>query len=131
MPDDPVELHADLGKLLEDQARHQEADAELSEAIKLQPEDAMALRVQRGSAYAHRGRWQNALAADYDKAIELSPNDAKLHNNSWPGILATHADPVGRDPGACAQVGQESRRSWSRREGALWNTLGIAKLPRW
>jgi tetratricopeptide (TPR) repeat protein len=79
--------------------------------------------VQRGWAYAHRGEWPKALA-DYDKATELGPNDANLHNNlAWD--LATHADAPGREPGRALQWAKKAVEL-EPNEGAYWNTLGIA-----
>jgi eukaryotic-like serine/threonine-protein kinase len=67
MPDDP-EAHGNLGKFLEDQARYREAEAELSEAIRLQPQHGW-FWVLRGWAYADRDQWDKA-SADFIKAAE-------------------------------------------------------------
>jgi tetratricopeptide (TPR) repeat protein len=72
MPHDAV-AHGDLGKFLEDQARCQEAEAELNEAIKLQPEHG-EFWVLRGWAYADRQQWEKA-SADFVKATECKEPD--------------------------------------------------------
>ncbi len=58
--------HGNFGKYLEDQARYKEAEAELSEAIKLQPEHG-SFWMQRGWAYADSGQWDRA-SADFIKS---------------------------------------------------------------
>ena len=68
---------ADLGKFLEDQARYREAEAEFSEAIKLQPEHGW-FWVLRGWAYADRGQWDKA-SADFIKAAECK----EPHEEAW------------------------------------------------
>jgi tetratricopeptide (TPR) repeat protein len=67
MPGDP-EAHGNFGKFLEDQARSKEAEAELTEAIRLQPENGRHW-VLRGWAYADMGQWDKAFA-DFLKAAE-------------------------------------------------------------
>jgi serine/threonine protein kinase/WD40 repeat protein/tetratricopeptide (TPR) repeat protein len=53
--------HGNFGKFLEDQRRYKEAEAELSEAIKLEPEHG-SFWMQRGWAYADTGQWERASA---------------------------------------------------------------------
>jgi serine/threonine protein kinase/WD40 repeat protein/tetratricopeptide (TPR) repeat protein len=64
-PDDPL-AHGDFGKFLEDQARYQEAVAEFSEALELQPEHG-PFWVRRGWAYADTGQWDQH-SADFVKS---------------------------------------------------------------
>jgi serine/threonine protein kinase/WD40 repeat protein/tetratricopeptide (TPR) repeat protein len=67
-PDDPL-AHGDFGKFLECQARYQEAEAEFSEALRLQPEHG-SFWVQRGWAYADTGLWDKH-SADFVKSSFL------------------------------------------------------------
>ena len=64
-------------QVLEDQARYQEAEAELSEAIKLQPEHGW-FWVLRGWVYADMGQWEKA-SADFVKATECK----EPHEEAW------------------------------------------------
>jgi tetratricopeptide (TPR) repeat protein len=72
-----AQAREDLGKFLEEQARHKEAEAEFSEAIKLQPEHG-SFWVQRGGAYADMGQWDKA-SADFVEATKCKEPDA----NAW------------------------------------------------
>jgi serine/threonine protein kinase/WD40 repeat protein/tetratricopeptide (TPR) repeat protein len=58
--------HGDFGKFLEDQSRYQEAEAEISAALKLLP-DHGSFWVQRGWAYSATGQWDR-LSADFVKS---------------------------------------------------------------
>ena len=69
--------HGDLGRVLENQARYNEAEAELNEAIKLGPEDGW-LWVLRGRVYADLGQWEKA-SADFVKATECK----EPHEEAW------------------------------------------------
>ena len=71
-PDDPA-VHGKFGDFLGDQARYKEAEAELSEAIKLLPERG-SFWVQRGWAYADMGQWDKA-AADFRTATQCQEPD--------------------------------------------------------
>jgi tetratricopeptide (TPR) repeat protein len=66
-PDNP-EAHGKFGEFLEDQARYREAEVELNEAIRLQPERGWYW-VLRGCAHADRDQWDKAFA-DFIKAAE-------------------------------------------------------------
>jgi Flp pilus assembly protein TadD len=61
-----AEAHACFGKFLEGQARYPEAEAEFSEALKLQP-DHRSFWAQRGWAYADTGQWDEH-SADFVKS---------------------------------------------------------------
>jgi serine/threonine protein kinase/WD40 repeat protein/tetratricopeptide (TPR) repeat protein len=67
-PDDPLP-HGSFGKFLLDQARYREAEAEFTEALKLQTEHG-TFSVQRGWAYADAGQWDR-VSADYVKSSFL------------------------------------------------------------
>jgi WD40 repeat protein/tetratricopeptide (TPR) repeat protein len=75
-PDNP-EAHVKFGEFLEEQARYKEAEVELNEAIKLQPEHGW-YRVLRGWTYADMEQWDKACA-DFIKATECK----EPHETAW------------------------------------------------
>ena len=77
-PVDPV-AHGNFGKFLEDEARYEEAEAELNEAIHLEPEQSW-FWVLRGWVYADREQWQQA-SADFAKATECKNPDEDAWNS--------------------------------------------------
>ena len=77
-PDDPV-AHGSFGKFLEDEARYEAAEAELNEAIHLEPEQSW-FWVLRGWVYADKGQWQQA-SADFAKATECKNPDEDAWNS--------------------------------------------------
>jgi tetratricopeptide (TPR) repeat protein len=79
------------------QGKYQDAVADYTQVIKLQPEDPRAL-AQRGYAYAGLGDFENA-GADFEDALELNPKEgaallgrAELRRTKkdWPGALADY-----------------------------------------
>jgi tetratricopeptide (TPR) repeat protein len=58
---------------------YEQAIADYSKAIELDPDDATAYS-NRGSAYKESGDLEQAIA-DYNKAIELDPDDGTVYNN--------------------------------------------------
>jgi Flp pilus assembly protein TadD len=120
-PDNPT-VHSKLGKLLDEQARHNEADAELNESIRLEPENGKHW-AHRGWVGAHRGEWEKALS-DFDKAIEVSPKDAALHND-LARELAAQPSPDGRGAGSALKWAKKAVE-FEPKEGSYWKTLGIA-----
>jgi tetratricopeptide (TPR) repeat protein len=82
-PDDAL-THEKLGMCLENQRRYQEAEAELSESIRLQPEHGW-FWVLRGGTYADRGQWEKA-SADFVKATACTePNE-----EAWYSLALLH-----------------------------------------
>jgi len=67
------------GKLHGQQGNHEQAVADLTQAIELDPADAESL-VLRGDSFDSLGRLEEARA-DYSKAIELDPKHANAQNN--------------------------------------------------
>src|SRR5262249_70378 len=66
--------------------RHAEALADLDKARRAEPGNA-EIYYERGRTYQNQGSYQAALA-DYQKALELGPNEAGFHNQlAW--FLAT------------------------------------------
>ncbi|MDR2485684.1 MAG: tetratricopeptide repeat protein, partial [Treponema sp.] len=61
------------------QKKYDQAIADLSQAIRLNPNDA-AVYHKRGAAYARKGDCDRALA-DYNQAIKIDPNYALAYND--------------------------------------------------
>jgi tetratricopeptide (TPR) repeat protein len=96
--------------------------ADYTRAIELDPKNAPTLH-NRGDVYAELGQPDRAIA-DYTRAISLDPNDALAHNSlAWQ--LATAPDPKMRDPGR-ALMSAKKAVELAPKEGAYWNTLGVA-----
>jgi len=75
----PAKENYERGCDLLDEGKTEEAIAEFSKAIELDPDYAPAYN-NRGDAYSEKGQHDVAIA-DYDKAIELDPNYAEAYNN--------------------------------------------------
>ena len=58
---------------------HQEAVAECTEAIRLDPDHPHA-RIERGDLKSRQGQYEGAIA-DYDQAIRLDPRNAEAYLN--------------------------------------------------
>lgn len=71
--------HANLGIVLAEQGRHEEAAAHYSRAIESNPEYAKAYG-NLGNLLAERGQTGQAIRL-YDRALQLEPNNAKTHYN--------------------------------------------------
>ena len=67
------------GVLYEQAGNKEAAIKDYSEAIKLDPSNAIAF-FNRGNAYDQSGDYDKAIA-DYSEAIKLEPNDADAYNN--------------------------------------------------
>jgi tetratricopeptide (TPR) repeat protein len=67
------------GRALTTSGNYEEAIAELSEAIRLQPDFARAYNA-RGYVYLLKRDYQRALA-DFDEAVRLDPNYANAIQN--------------------------------------------------
>jgi tetratricopeptide (TPR) repeat protein len=72
-------LHFRLGAIYQELGQDSEASASFSQAIKLQPDNAIALHAQ-GLSLKRLGRFDEALKS-YDQALELAPNVAEAWNN--------------------------------------------------
>jgi tetratricopeptide (TPR) repeat protein len=76
--------HGNFGKFLEDQDRYQEAKAELSEAIQLDPEQGW-FWVLRGWTYADMEQWEKA-SADFVQATRCKEPDEE----AWHSLALLH-----------------------------------------
>lgn len=72
-------FHRKQGDLLVNKADFKQAVAEYTEAIRINPEDTVAL-VSRGSAYSKLNQQSQAIA-DYDAVIRLRPDSALAYRN--------------------------------------------------
>jgi Flp pilus assembly protein TadD len=75
----PASQHELRGRTLTTAGKYNEAIAELSEAIRLQPDFARAYNA-RGYAYLLKRDYQHALA-DFDEAVRLDPHYANAIQN--------------------------------------------------
>jgi len=73
------EKHYNAGVELQEQGRLEEAIGEYDEAIRLDPQYALAY-TNRGAAYAYLGEYQEAIA-DFTRAIEINPEGALAYYN--------------------------------------------------
>jgi len=113
----PVSVHLEQGDAYFEQHQWDEAVAEYSEAIKLDPELARAYS-KRGWTYTMLGKLDLALA-DLDKAIELDPglveaysHRAAVHHSQgqWDLAIADLNKAIELDPGLAAAY---SNRGWT------------------
>ena len=74
-----AEAHNNRGNALGDLGRHEEALADYTRAIELNPQHANA-HYNRGNALGDLGRHEEALA-DYTRVIELNPQHTNAHYN--------------------------------------------------
>jgi len=78
-PDSISIAYTNLGKVLSDMGRYEEAVKSFDKAIDLNPEDSLAYN-NRGTVFEKMGRLDKAFE-DYKKAASLSPNDFKAYYN--------------------------------------------------
>ena len=75
----PLEQHLDKGNSYFDKEKWDEAIAEYSTAIEIDPENAQAYG-NRGASYAEKGMYEESIS-DYSTAIDLDPQNAILYYN--------------------------------------------------
>jgi tetratricopeptide (TPR) repeat protein len=92
---DPAKEAFEKGKSCLDKKHYDAAITAFTEAILLNPKDAVAYG-NRGIAYRHKAKYDEAIA-DYTEAIRLNPKDAKAYNNRG---LAYHALGMNGNTGA-------------------------------
>ncbi len=76
---DNYTVHNDLGVIVEERGRIDEAIAHFQKALKIKPNFAEAHH-NLGNAFMRRGQ-ADAAITHYQKSLELWPGDAKSHNN--------------------------------------------------
>jgi tetratricopeptide (TPR) repeat protein len=89
-------IHGNLGTVLVEQGRQEEAIAHYREALRLRPEFPSA-HTNLGNAYLRLGRTQEALG-HYREAVRLDPANALRHRNL--GLALTRAG-QGEEAAAC------------------------------
>ena len=113
---------------LEDKGDHDQAIADYTEAIRLDPKHALAY-INRGNAWRTKEEYDKAIA-DYDEAIRLDPKDATAYHErgeAWYAkddldkAIADYDEAIRLDPGrraytirgdrACSTKGKPTRRS--------------------
>lgn len=78
-PSDRADAYFHRGEAASDANEHDQAIADLSEAIKLKPDNSAAF-ILRGNSYDAKGDLDRALS-DYNEAIRLDPGDATGYFN--------------------------------------------------
>jgi protein O-GlcNAc transferase len=74
-----AEAHNNLGNVLKDQGKLDEAVSCYERALQLKP-DGAAEHNNLGTAWKNRGKLDKAMAC-YQRAVQLKPDDASAHNN--------------------------------------------------
>jgi len=74
-----AQTHYERGKVFFDRGDWDTAILEFTEAIRLDPGDAIVYN-NRGAAYDNKGDYDHAIS-DYTQAIRLDPNDSVFYNN--------------------------------------------------
>jgi tetratricopeptide (TPR) repeat protein len=84
--------HASLGVVLDERGRHEEAIAQFSDALRINPGLAHAQN-NWGIALARQGKWQEAVE-HYEDALRLSPGSPEAHLNMAEALqrLGRYAD---------------------------------------
>src|SRR5262249_10976986 len=117
-----AERHSNLGGVLLEKGRLDEAIASCRKAIDLDPKytpahNNLCLALQR------KGLLNEAVAA-YKEAIRIKPSDAGAHNHcAW--LLASAPDAKLRNPGEAVKLAQKAVEL-APKVGTYWNTLGVA-----
>ncbi|HEV3271127.1 MAG TPA: tetratricopeptide repeat protein [Candidatus Methylacidiphilales bacterium] len=76
---DSLAGHGNLGNVLLQKGRVDDAIAQYQTALKINPNDALA-HFNLGNAFSQKGHLDEAIA-EYQKALAISPNHADAHNN--------------------------------------------------
>jgi tetratricopeptide (TPR) repeat protein len=102
--------------------QYDKARDDFSKVIEIAPKDPNAW-FNRAGVNNQLGRYAETLA-DYQKLLELDKDSAIAHNNlAW--LLATCPDVKYRDPARAVALAKKAVEL-ARKEGASWNTLGVA-----
>ena len=118
--------HCNLGHALRDQGKLDEAIAELRKAVTLDPKSGVC-HLNLGLALCDQGKLNEAIA-EFRKAIELDPTlVGALNGLSW--LLANCPDATTRDPVQAVELARKAVQL-APRQGAHWNTLGVAPTGR-
>ena len=83
-------LHYNLGNVLRELGRYEDAIASYRRALEIDPANASALN-NCGAVLFDLGRYDAAIAA-YDRAIALEPRKLQAHNNRGNALLAIERD---------------------------------------
>jgi tetratricopeptide (TPR) repeat protein len=127
-----AETHFRRGRLYAQLSRHEEAAADYSRVIELDPKEpgawyndpkeALPWR-NRASCYLSLCQYEKAIA-DLNKVLRANPDDGATHKNlAW--VLATCADSKWRD---AVQAVEHAKKAvdLDPKQGSYWNTLGVA-----
>ena len=111
------------GNAYQGMAQWAKAAADYAQILELEPQNAEA-RHMLASCHVQLGRYQEALDG-YRQLVERFPQVALPHNDlAW--FLATCPDTKFRDPGRAVELAKKAVEL-APKQGAYWNTLGIAQ----
>ena len=117
-----AEQHYNAGAELKEEGRLEEAIAEFTEAIRLDPDFALAYS-SRGYLYVETGRYDQAIE-DLDEAIRLNPKDAIAHlNRGRVYSILGHYDEAIRDFDETIRLNPQDAKAYSNR-GFNYERLG-------
>jgi Tfp pilus assembly protein PilF len=91
--------------------------ADLNEALRVEPASADAC-LDRGRVYQHKGSYLAALA-DYQKALDLGPNEARFYNQyAW--VLAACPRPEYRDGARAVELARRACDLTNWQDANFW-----------
>lgn len=116
-------IHWRLGRVLAKEGRYEEAFAELSAAVRLNPHDSAA-HATYATVLAERGRAREAVT-HYREAVRLNPNWPEVLNNfAW--LLATHPDAQVRNGAEAVRVAERACQLTANQRPTYLGTLAAA-----
>jgi serine/threonine protein kinase/Flp pilus assembly protein TadD len=130
---DHAEAYFRRGGLYAQLGRHEEAAADFSRVIELDPKgpgawfndpkEALSRR-NRANAYLNLRQYERAIA-DLERVRQAAPENAQAHNN-LARVLATCPDGRWRDPARAVELARRAV-GLAEKSGPYWTTLGVAQ----
>ena len=112
-----------LGSVLFQQGRTDEAITQWQKALATQPNDA-GFHTALGSAFLKKGLHKNAIA-EYEHATRIFPNDFEARNNlAW--LLATSSDASIRDGRRATELAEQTVQLANGKDANYLRTLAAA-----
>lgn len=122
-PEDELMLSLQLGLLYSAQKFYGKAVEQFTKVLETDPKNVAALR-GRGDALLSMGRQAEAIK-DYEKALEVNPNDSGILNNlAW--VLATSPDDKLRDGKRALELAKKACELTEYKEAHILSTLAAA-----
>lgn len=121
--EDEITLTLQLGLLYSAQKFYGKAVEQFTKVLEMDPKNVAALR-GRGDALLSMGRQAEAIK-DYEKALEIDPNDSGILNNlAW--VLATSPDDKLRDGKRALELAKKACELTQYKEAHILSTLAAA-----